>query len=58
MGKCEICGKNGEDLTLLVANHKELGEIEICSECWEKLYSGNKFVGGSTSSGSSCPSCE
>lgn len=57
MGKCDICGKNGKDLTLLGANHKELGYIKICSDCWEKLYSKNEFVGGTTSSSGSCPTC-
>jgi hypothetical protein len=59
MGKCDICGKNGEDLSLIGANHKKLGHIKICSDCWEKLYGENKFVGGTTSGGSgvSCPTC-
>jgi hypothetical protein len=57
MGKCDICGKNGKDLTLLGTNHKELGYIKVCSDCWEKLYSQNKFVGGTTSSSGSCPTC-
>jgi hypothetical protein len=57
MGKCDICGKNGKDLTLLGANHKELGYIKVCSDCWEKLYSKNEFVGGATSSSGSCPTC-
>jgi hypothetical protein len=57
MGKCDICGKNGKNLTLLGTNHKELGYIKVCSDCWEKLYSQNKFVGGTTSSSGSCPTC-
>jgi len=57
MGKCDICGKNGKDLTLLGANHKELGYVKVCSDCWEKLYSKNEFVGGTTSSSGSCPTC-
>jgi hypothetical protein len=57
MGKCDICGKNGKNLTLLGTNHKELGHIKVCSDCWEKLYSQNKFVGGTTSSSGSCPTC-
>jgi hypothetical protein len=57
MGKCDICGKNGEDLSLIGANHKKLGNIKICSECWEKLYGENEFVGGTSGSGSSCPTC-
>ena len=58
MAKCDICGKNEKDLSLLGANHKKLGHIEVCSECWEKLYGENEFVGGSTgSSSSSCSTC-
>lgn len=58
MAKCDICGRNGKDLTLLGANHKTLGPIKVCSNCWEKLYGDNKFVGGSaSSSGSSCATC-
>jgi DNA-directed RNA polymerase subunit RPC12/RpoP len=59
MAKCDICGKNGEDLSLVGANHKKLGYIKICSECWEKLYGENEFIGGTTSGGSgvSCPTC-
>ena len=26
MAECRLCGKNGEDLTLLSADHKDLGE--------------------------------
>jgi superfamily II helicase len=57
MAKCRICGKNGKELSLLSAHHKKFGQIEICSDCWEKLYNENEFVGGSTSSSSSCPTC-
>jgi hypothetical protein len=57
MVKCDVCGKNGKDLTLLSAIHKELGHIQICRECWTKLYSKNRFVGGTTGSRSSCPTC-
>jgi len=57
MGKCDICGKNGPELSLLGANHKEMGSIYICSDCWTILYAKNRFVGGSGSSGSSCPTC-
>jgi DNA-directed RNA polymerase subunit RPC12/RpoP len=59
MGKCDICGKNGENLSLIGANHKKLGYIKICADCWEKLYGENEFVGGTTSGGAgvSCPTC-
>lgn len=57
MAKCDICGRNEKDLSLLGANHKKLGYIDVCSECWKKLYSDNEFVGGSSGSSSSCSSC-
>ncbi len=56
MEKCSLCGKNGDDLTLLEARHKELGRIKICGECWEKLWNENAMVSG-TGSGGGCPSC-
>jgi len=57
MGKCDICGKNGPELSLLGANHKELGHVHICSDCWTMLYDKNKFLAGSGSSLGSCPTC-
>jgi len=57
MGECRLCGKNGEDLSLLSANHKEFGYISVCQECWVKLYDKNRMVSGTTGSGGSCPSC-
>ncbi len=57
MGECGLCGKNGEDLSLLSADHKELGRIKICQECWTKLYSENLMVCGRSSSGGACPTC-
>jgi len=57
MAKCDICGKIGKNLSLLSASHKKFGYVRVCSECWEKLYSDNEFVGGSTGSGSSCSTC-
>jgi hypothetical protein len=58
VGGCELCGKSGEDLSLYSAQHKELGWIKVCRECWVKLYDANSMVAGSGgSSGSSCPSC-
>jgi len=29
MAECRLCGKNGEDLTLLSADHKDLGRIMV-----------------------------
>ena len=57
MDKCELCNREEEDLTLLSVNHKELGHIMICQDCWTKLYSENRMVWEGTSSGSSCPTC-
>lgn len=57
MGECKLCGKNGEELTLLSANHRDLGQIMVCRECWIKLNNDNCMVWGSTGSGSTCPSC-
>lgn len=56
MGECKICGKNGEELSLLQADHKELGRIMVCQECWSKLYDKNRMVCG-TAGGGSCPTC-
>jgi ribosome-binding protein aMBF1 (putative translation factor) len=57
MGKCELCGKNGDDLSLLSANHKDRGYVMVCRDCWVKLYDGNRMVCGTTGSGGSCPTC-
>jgi len=57
MGKCKLCGKNGEDLTLRSANHKELGRIMVCDECWKRLWNGNRMICSTTGSGGTCPSC-
>jgi len=57
MGECKLCGKNSEDLTLLSANHKDLGQIMVCEECWKKLWRKNRMVCGTTGSGGTCPSC-
>jgi len=53
MGKCEICGKEGEDLSLIWADHKDLGYITICQDCWRKLYAENLMVCG-TGPGGGC----
>jgi len=57
MAECEFCGKKGEELSLLQANHKDLGQIMVCQECWEKLWLGNRTVCGTTGSSGTCPSC-
>ncbi|RLI27413.1 MAG: hypothetical protein DRO52_00270 [Candidatus Hecatellales archaeon] len=58
MGECQLCGKKGENLSLLQANHKELGAIMVCQDCWRKLYEDNAMVCGlSGGSGGSCPTC-
>ena len=36
--KCECCGKSGDDLSLYSANHKDLGWIKICRDCWINFY--------------------
>ena len=56
--RCELCGKNDEDLSLYSTQHKKLGRIKVCRKCWVKLYDDNNMVAGSSgSSGSSCPTC-
>jgi len=57
MEECKLCGKKGNDLSLYSANHKDLGQIMVCRECWVNLYDKNRMVSGSTSSGGSCPTC-
>ncbi|MFQ6084840.1 MAG: hypothetical protein ACE5OY_00990 [Candidatus Bathyarchaeia archaeon] len=54
MGKCDICGRNEKDLTLIGVTHKELGFVNVCQACWKKLYEDNLFVGGSSSSDGPC----
>ncbi|MFH1328782.1 MAG: hypothetical protein ABIH76_08095 [Candidatus Bathyarchaeota archaeon] len=38
MSKCKNCGKENDDLTLLLAEHSKRGKIMICRECWITLY--------------------
>lgn len=57
MSKCEICGKAEEDMTLYGVNHKELGWIEICRDCWKESFDQNRLVAGSGSKGSACGGC-
>ena len=59
MSKCKLCRKNEENITLLSADHKELGQIMVCQECWAKLYEKNIMICGRSSGGSSsCPTCK
>lgn len=64
--KCDCCDKHGEDLSLLSANHKEMGWVKVCKECWTAFYMKNHMVAGTSNSGSvihnsspcsSCPGC-
>ena len=57
--KCELCGKNGEDMSRFSANHKELGLLMVCRECWVRLYDDNRMVTSSTggSNKSPCATC-
>jgi hypothetical protein len=65
ISRCDCCDKQGEDLSLLLANHKERGWVKVCKECWAILYSENAMVAGTGTSGSvinsspcsSCPGC-
>lgn len=57
MGECKLCRKNGEDLSLLSVNHKDLGYMRVCQESWIKLYDENRMVCGTTGSGGTCPTC-
>lgn len=54
MEKCELCGKCDKDLSLYAANHKDLGNILVCRDCWIKLYTENLLVAGSGSSKGCC----
>jgi ribosome-binding protein aMBF1 (putative translation factor) len=54
MGVCELCGKGGSRLE---ANHKELGRIMVCRECWSRLYDENRMTCSVGASGGSCSCC-
>jgi uncharacterized protein YlaI len=62
MSHCQICEKSG-DISLLLAHHKELGNIYVCQECWAKLADKNKIITSGTGScgpcgsGGPCSSC-
>jgi hypothetical protein len=62
LNKCGLCNKSDEKLSLLSANHKELGWIKICGECWRESFSENNFIAGSSGSkkksSSPCSSCK
>jgi DNA-directed RNA polymerase subunit RPC12/RpoP len=49
--RCVVCGREAE--SLLFAEHKELGGVWVCRECWERLYEENKIL-SSTGESSSC----
>ncbi len=55
LSKCQICGKSGHKLSIYVANHKDLGLVEICRDCWTKFYRENRLVAGSGSK--NCDGC-
>jgi hypothetical protein len=57
MVECRLCGKNGEDLALLSADHKDLGRVMVCAECWKRLWDKNRMVCGTSGSGGTCSSC-
>ncbi len=57
MYECQLCGKKGKNLSLMAANHKDLGFIMVCRECWVKLYDENRMVCSTTGSGGTCPTC-
>ncbi len=56
--KCDLCEKTGEKLSLYSVQHKKLGGIKVCRECWVNLYDHNRMVAGSGACGTtSCPTC-
>nr|QNO54532.1 hypothetical protein BGNFGLGO_00003 [Methanosarcinales archaeon ANME-1 ERB7] len=54
MGKCELCSKEGSRME---ANHKELGRIMVCQDCWVNLYDKNRMTCSVDASGGSCSCC-
>lgn len=52
MTKCEMCGK--EDVPLLLANHRDLGIIYMCSECWGKNWHSLLSQGGGEGDSGGC----
>jgi hypothetical protein len=57
LSKCKLCGKTGEDLTLLGVRHKELGWIEVCGDCWKNSYDENSLVAGTGGKSGGCSGC-
>jgi ribosome-binding protein aMBF1 (putative translation factor) len=57
MSGCNLCGRNNEGLSLFLAQHKTMGYIDVCQDCWKKLSNDNKLVCGTGSAGGSCPTC-
>jgi hypothetical protein len=59
MVECQLCEKKG-DITLLLAHHKERGQIYVCRDCWTKLFDKNRIVTSGSAScgpGGPCSSC-
>ena len=56
MGRCGMCGTEGDGLSLLGANHKELGWVMVCQDCWRSLSNENRMVSGSSCAGK-CSAC-
>ncbi|MDD1778711.1 MAG: hypothetical protein LUQ65_11145 [Candidatus Helarchaeota archaeon] len=61
MEKCALCQKSG-DISLLLAHHKDLGNIYVCNDCWRNLYAENELIGSVSGScgpcgSSTCGSC-
>lgn len=59
MGKCELCGKEGD---LLEIDHKERGHIMVCRSCWKEVQGKDQGTDEETSSkpseeGLECPHC-
>jgi hypothetical protein len=48
MVTCELCAKNGDDLSLREATHKDLGKKWVCGDCWTNLYDKNQMVAGTS----------
>ncbi|MEM3564228.1 MAG: hypothetical protein QXR19_13415 [Candidatus Jordarchaeaceae archaeon] len=52
MDKCGICGKSGENVSLLYGTHRSLGKIWLCTECWKNEF--KKILPSGGSSGGCC----
>ncbi|MHA2407895.1 MAG: hypothetical protein ACXACA_05950 [Candidatus Ranarchaeia archaeon] len=51
METCQTCNTSVE--TVMLANHKEKGQMWVCQACWSQLYGENEVVSGSTCTSSS-----